>query len=235
VLIISPTKVQARKVAGALKKKGFQGVEFIERADKTPSLLDGLKVLLENGSSNLGWRIVAGELLKDKKDDLKSLLEKNNRDDAPAIQALVSREDKKLTKKMLTVLRNVRDDSPINEPGLSLLKRIGVELHKMGLEALSDELNSSGQIINPGLRQVPIKATTVQGSKGLSADVVFLTHFDDSLFISRSGITDKDVCSFLVALTRAKMKVFLMSSQRKSPTFLKWIDGKRISTEDAKR
>lgn len=70
MLIISPTKVQARKVAGALKKKGFQGVEFIERADKTPSLLDGLKVLLENGSSNLGWRIVAGELLKDKKDDL---------------------------------------------------------------------------------------------------------------------------------------------------------------------
>jgi hypothetical protein len=117
VLIISPTKVQARKVAGALKKKGFQGVEFIERADKTPSLLDGLKVLLENGSSNLGWRIVAGELLKDKKDDLKSLLEKNNRDDAPAIQALVSREDKKLTKKMLTVLRNVRDDSPIACPG----------------------------------------------------------------------------------------------------------------------
>jgi superfamily I DNA/RNA helicase len=231
VLVISPTKAQARKVATALRKKGFQGVEFVERADREPGLLDGLKVLLENGSSNLGWRIVAGELLKERTSDLKSLLERSDREGAPAIRMLVSQEHKKLTKKMLTVLRDVRDDRPISEAGLLLLKQIGTEPHKMGLEALNDELNSRGQVVSPGLRQLPIKATTVQGSKGLSADVVFLTHFDDRLFISRSGITDKDVCSFLVALTRAKMKVFLMSSQRKSPTFLQWIDPKRVCLE----
>jgi hypothetical protein len=66
------------------------------------------------------------------------------------------------------------------------------------------------------MRALPITVTTVQKSKGLSADV-FFTHFDDPLFVTRAGMTDKDVCSFLVALTRAKRKVFLMSSQRKSP------------------
>jgi hypothetical protein len=37
------------------------------------------------------------------------------------------------------------------------------------------------------------------------------------------------VCSFLVALTRARKKVFLLSTDNaKTPTFLQWIDEKRI-------
>jgi hypothetical protein len=232
VLVISPTKVQARKVATALRKKGFQRVEFAERADGDLCLLDGLKALLENRSSNLGWRIVVGELMKDRLGDLKILLEKSNREDALPIQALISPEDRKTTRQMLGVLRKVRDGTPINEAGFVLLEKIGVEPHRMGLEALSDELSSAGQVVSPGLRQLPISVTTVQGSKGLSADVVFVTHFDDRLFITRSGMTDRDVCSFLVALTRTKKKAFLMSSQRKCPTFLQWIDAKRISQED---
>ena len=229
VLILSPTRDQAQKVATALKKKGFQGVDFVEKTENDRNLLDGLKILLENKSSNLGWRIVVGELMREKEDDLKSLLQKSNVERAPPIQTLVSPDHKKTTRQMLAVLRKVRNDQPIDEAGFSLLERIGAEPHKMGLAALSDELGSRGKTVSHGLRQLPIRATTVQGSKGLSADVVFLTHFDDLFFINKAGITDKDVCSFLVALTRAKRKVFLMSCQRKSPTFLRWIDGKRIS------
>ena len=76
-----------------------------------------------------------------------------------------------------------------------------------------------------------IKVTTVQGAKGLAADVVFITHFDDQFFVNKAGLCDMDVCKFLVALTRAKKKAFLMSSQQKTPTFLKWINHKRISIE----
>jgi superfamily I DNA/RNA helicase len=228
VLILSPTRDQAQKVATALKKKGFEGVEFVEKPEDR-SLLDGLKILLKNKSSNLGWRIVVGELMKQQEDDLKSLLDKSNIEHAPPIQTLVSPDHKKTTRQMLAVLRKVRNDQPIEEVDFALLELIGAEPYKLGLAALNDELESHGRAASPGLRQLPIRATTVQGSKGLAADVVFLTHFDDRFFINKEGITDKDVCSFLVALTRAKKKVFLMSSQRKSPTFLQWIAAKRIT------
>ena len=82
-----------------------------------------------------------------------------------------------------------------------------------------------------GIRKIPIKSTTIQSSKGLSADYVFITHFDDRYFIKNNGnISDKDIRNLLVALTRAKKKVFLISSNTtKRPTFLGWINADRIS------
>jgi len=63
-------------------------------------------------------------------------------------------------------------------------------------------------------------------------DYVFITHFDDLYFIkdkNKANITDHDVCSFLVALTRARKRVYLISSNpRATPTFLTWIAPDRI-------
>ena len=58
-----------------------------------------------------------------------------------------------------------------------------------------------------------------------------LKNFDDQYFIKdrdKNNIEDRDICNFLVPLTRAKKKVFLISSCRKDPTFLKWIENGRI-------
>jgi superfamily I DNA/RNA helicase len=105
--------------------------------------------------------------------------------------------------------------------------------HEIAQNQLKDELINDGlRSGNPGLRKIPIKATTIQSSKGLSADYVFITHFDDQYFIKNKDqltISDQDICNFLVALTRAKKKVFLISSNtKKQPTFLKWINQDRI-------
>ena len=85
---------------------------------------------------------------------------------------------------------------------------------------------------NPGIRKTPITTTTIQSSKGLDADYVFITYFDDQYFIKdtdKNKVSDQDICNFLVAFTRAKRKVFLISSDTtKRPGFLKWIDKKRI-------
>lgn len=63
VLIISPIRSHARKLAMALRKRGFQNVEFADRPDKGINLMDGLKRLLANEASNLGWRIASAALL----------------------------------------------------------------------------------------------------------------------------------------------------------------------------
>jgi superfamily I DNA/RNA helicase len=49
VLIISPTNTQCGIILDALRNRGFQSVHFLEKKDtKEPTLLDGLKLLLQN-------------------------------------------------------------------------------------------------------------------------------------------------------------------------------------------
>ena len=101
-------------------------------------------------------------------------------------------------------------------------------------DILKDELDFDfSGMAKPEVRKIPIKITTIQGSKGLSGDYVFITYFDDQYFIKnkdKKKISDKDIRNFLVALTRAREKVFLISSQEREPTFLKWINEERIET-----
>jgi superfamily I DNA/RNA helicase len=83
-----------------------------------------------------------------------------------------------------------------------------------------------------GVRKIPITITTIESSKGLDADYVFISYFDGKYLVrgkNKSKITDRHICNFLVALTRARKKVFLISSDKtKRPLFINWIDEKRI-------
>jgi superfamily I DNA/RNA helicase len=103
----------------------------------------------------------------------------------------------------------------------------------MSNDFLRDAISSiSVRIAEPAIRKLPVKATTIQSSKGLTEDYVFITHFDDRYFIKdedKTNISDQDICNFVVALTRARKQVFLISSHpRSNPTFLRWIDQNRI-------
>ena len=230
VLIISPSKVQAKAIALPLMEKGFQGVDFVDRSDQDLKLLDGLEILLKDSKSNLGWRIVAGFRLPEAEMD--GLLKKTLVAEPPALIDLIPTALKKETKQILTTLRRVRDGNEIDSAQLALLKNYDIDPLDMGLSELSADLNiDSSSIVRPGLRKLPIKVTTIQSSKGLAADVVFITHLDDPFWITKGGMTDKDVCNFVVALTRAKKKVFLLSSQTAKPTFVSWIKPERIEED----
>ena len=91
------------------------------------------------------------------------------------------------------------------------------------------------QVSNPAIRKIPIKLSTVQGCKGLAEDYVFITHFDDQYYLDARPdskdriISDLNVCKLIVALTRARKKVFLLSSNPKAtPTFLNWLPDELI-------
>ena len=87
---------------------------------------------------------------------------------------------------------------------------------------------------NRAIRKIPIRTSTIQGSKGLAGDYVFITHFDDQYYLDKDKngelvISDQCICKLLVAITRARKKVFLISSDpTKQPTFLKWISDERL-------
>ncbi|NQT80101.1 MAG: AAA family ATPase [Candidatus Aminicenantes bacterium] len=230
VLVICPTKIQCNQLAEDLIKKGFNNIEYKEKQDENVILLDGLKLLLKNDKCNLGWRIVSEFLLKGK--EFKSFLKKTHQDRSTKICELIDKDCKAEVKKMIKVLKTCQKDEDINEENLDILKRIGKNPYKIVKDVLKDELDFDfSRMAKPEVRKIPIKITTIQGSKGLSGDYVFITYFDDQYFIKskdKKEISDKDIRNFLVALTRAREKVSLISSQKREPTFLKWINEERI-------
>lgn len=232
VLIISPTNTQSRQIVAGLKHNGFANIESVEKQDqKEPTLLDALNLLLEDKKSNLGWRIASKCLQAEK--EFESLLGQTSTDGAKSASDLVSANLRKEVNGMLTVLRAIRKDKAIDEEQLGrILKKLGFNSHEMIKDHLKDEIVSpSRRSCKASIRRTFIKATTIQSSKGLAADYIFITHFDDQYFVrhpDKRKMSDQDIYNFLVALTRARKRVFLISSSKKEPTFLRWINKDRI-------
>ncbi len=235
VLIISPTKNQCKKIVAGLLNKGFECVEFVDKkATEQPTLLDGLKLLLKDKGCNLGSRIVAKEVLNDA--DFEALVKKSDKNHSTKLSDLLEEKSKRKISQMLKTLRAVRDGKPTQDTEFaSLLSSIGVDAYAMATGSLRAQLksckstSSAQPLCNSEIRKIPITVTTIQGSKGLAADYVFISYFDDRYFIKdKKAVSDQEICNFLVALTRARNGVFLVSSVETKPVFLTWIKDKRI-------
>lgn len=233
VLIICPTKTQCRSTAAGLRGKGFETIEFAEKHDgKEPTLLEGLKLLLEDRNCNLGWRIVSKTLLEPA--DFLEVLKESEKKGASTLVELVPAALKKKVKSLLTMLRAIRDGQPLPNSDCDILcEQIGLDSHELATESIkSNILSHPHHVANPALRKIPIKVTTIQSSKGLAAEYVFITHFDDRYLINKAPkVTDQDICNLLVAITRARTKLFLISTvTTKTPTFLDWISPACVET-----
>jgi superfamily I DNA/RNA helicase len=237
VLVISPTKSQCKRIAEALRQKGFENVHYAEKEEsREPTLLEGLDLLLQDGDSNLGWRVTARALLPGK--EFEGLLKQTAKDDTPPrLCEIVPNALKEKVRPLLRLLRAARDGKPAgdDECVLKALKELGVDAAGIAVQSLSEQLTPSEQrSVDAAVRKISITVTTIPGSKGLAADYVFIAHFDDRYFIKatkKSHVTDQDICNFLVALTRARTQVFLISyAGGKGPRFLGWVDKNRVRT-----
>ncbi len=233
VLVLSPTRMQCENIHSALKAKGFENVHFGERRhDDVPSFLDGLKLLLADSACNLGWRLVSRELLAPT--EFEALLRQSySESEGGMLVQHIKPCTKKLVRRLLGALRLIRNGKPCPRDGVSeLLDAIGIDPYNLAAASLRGEISAvRGRLSEPGIRGTPIVTTTIQSSKGRDADYVFITHVDDRYLMREweVGISDQDVCGFLVALTRAKRRAYLLSTDRsRSPTFLSWIAGSRI-------
>lgn len=233
VLIIAPTKMQTKILAESLKNKGFSNIDFVDKDDqKEPTLIDGLRLLQEDSKGNLGWRILAKFFLS--QEDFEKLVKATTEKDAKPIYELVGKNVKDEINKILKTSKNILKNNAVNDIDLAdLIIKTGHNSNGISKEFLKNKINNDSlRTGNPGLRKIPIKITTVQSSKGLAADYVFIVHFDDQYFIKdkdKAKISTQDVCNFLVALTRARRKVLLVSSDKnKEPTFLGWINKAHI-------
>ncbi len=234
VLVLSPTRNQCRGISDTLRSKGFQNIHFTQKQDDAdPCLLDGLKVLLSDSSCNLGWRIAA-EALLDEPDFERLLRITDGKANDHRLVDEVTPALRKRVKRLLATLRKIRDGKGVDHDSVSeLLGLIDVDPFGKATQSLRGELPPARKQrpADAGIRRIPIQISTFQSSKGLAADYVFITHFDDQFCIrnKNSNLSDQDICSFLVALTRARRRVYLLSTQQAmTPTFYSWIDPARI-------
>ncbi len=78
---------------------------------------------------------------------------------------------------------------------------------------------------------IEVEMTTVMSSKGLSADFVYFVGIDDKNILDKetNNFTDHKICEFLVAITRAKEKLTLISLKDDNPKILELISQEYIN------
>jgi hypothetical protein len=125
-LVITATSGQCRTVSKALRKKGFENVSYVDREPPDPTLLDGLKLLLKDQHSNLGWRIAARASMNG--EQFAALLKAA--DPAQPFEKSVDRGLVKTIKASLTKLRHVRDENIQRPQLIELLSELGIDAYE---------------------------------------------------------------------------------------------------------
>lgn len=242
VLVVSP-KSHCKTLAKRFRKRGFLNVTLddddLSENEILRTVIGGLDKIAESKdyASNLGWRIVCKHLLN--ADEFEKLIKKIGVEPTGTLQDSVDAKLRKKIRKLVATYKRIK--GPKNKSGKTppkAVKREYLELFfsDLGIDPLElarEQVYSLSQKIEhattSGLHQIPIHITTITKSKGASYDYVFVAHFDDRYFLERDGkLSDKKVCGFLVALTRARKKAHLVSYPSREPTFLKWISPDRI-------
>lgn len=236
VLIIVPPQVKRYALPGiakSLREKGFKNVTFADSNDpKEPVFRDGLQLLIANQNDNLGWRVIAKALMPP--GDFAKILTEGATTGKPLVE-IISKDFVKQIQVTVKNVKKLRGDKAADvseEDRNQLLALLGYNPRAESLAWLAETLPEEvGGVGTRGLRDSQITITTVPSSKGLAADYVFITHFDDAYYTAggKGAVSDDNVFSFLVALTRARKKAFLVSTQaNKEPRLLEWIEKSRV-------
>jgi superfamily I DNA/RNA helicase len=106
---------------------------------------------------------------------------------------------------------------------------------KVLAEAIALKVDHDEKDTRPGGARPPIKITSFEGAKGLSAQHVFLTGLHNGeIPKDPANIQDLEICKFVVGLTRTRKRCYLIhtgrfAQKRKHPSvFISWIADQRF-------
>lgn len=234
VLVIIPSSIKRKlfKISNSLKQHGFINVQ-LQHSNPYNPLLEGFMLLLENKDCNLGWRIVFREMSSNENDDnFKDILCKSIAEPNILFKELVNDVNHDLymkIKKIRAILNKILNNKQLSEDEYDEIVNL-FEVDKLDLLSKKIKNDLIPQTLkSTSFYKIPIRLTTILGSKGLTYDYVFLVNFDDKYLLNNGNIDDKNICEFLVSLTRARKRVYIFSSENKNPSFVDWIDKSCIS------
>ncbi len=211
-----------------------------KKKDDDLHILDGYKILLEDGKSNLGWRVI---LQFDKVENMNDIIEMTYTDKGDIVEQLPEGYKRK-REKVIDLLNHLKENTASIEEQNELERIIKLDLNeiknRLGIE---EENENNRENDSQETDQPSIKLTTFQRSKGLDGGFVFIAGLNDGTIPANpSSPTDLEVCQFIVALTRARKRCYLISNKRfggsgwlRHSTFIDWIDDSKLSIEEVNK
>jgi len=243
VLIAGPS-YYTKQIYAYLKPK-FTNIDYPEERDKEIDIFDGYRFLMKDKESNLGWRIIK---CSDIKQEAKIIKEAH--ENAERLCNKLDDDFKNFHLAIVAILEKIKVSEQITATETSdVIKSCGhtfEEIQKiLGIE---DDAELEAEETNEDTT-VSVKITTINGSKGLSANYVFLVGMNNTNSVVVNGSrktlagfpfdknnpSDNEICQLIVGLTRTRKKCYLISNARfgavygiQKSVFLDWINSSRI-------
>ena len=207
----------------------YANVFYKQRSQAEVDILDGYQILAGDPESNLGWRIIA-HCAQDAEATraVKTAIEK----DVSIVRVMTGHY---LTHhiRLTDIIRRLKNGVEVTDSERALIES---ELQRPINEiVLGTMFGDRDENADPTTEQLDLASpsivcTTLTGSKGLSAGHIFIVGLNDlHLPRRREAISDTEVCSLLVGLSRTRKQVHLIScrrfgSQTLAPSiFLGWL------------
>lgn len=221
-------------VAKKFRAFGFTNVDHPRSESKPFNLeqtaIDGYKFLARGKNLALAWRLIVQVTPEV---DFKAILSSHYSDSNGFISSLAN-DYKTQHEANAKVLHKLLHEPPskvkaIADSSITKLQEIIVTEKASDRDLLASQLVSENSNLPRPLSNLEITVCSILGSKGLGADVVFLLGFDQGKLPSKNKVLDSEIYQMLVALTRAKKRIYLINTlNSKVSQFAEHIDSKII-------
>lgn len=207
-----------KTIAQQLKNYGFKNVDY--KGDKSvlylrQAITDAYKFIAKDDSSSLGWRIL--ENPTDEKEKERHI--KNAKILRAVIYGTPSKLDK-IKEGDIRILESAIEDwsnnakSDESKSDATITDR-NWQNEKIRRDVLIQELKRNNLHLPRPLCNLDITVCNILNSKGLGADAVFLIGFDQGKFPSKTKAVDSEIYQMLVAITRAKKRIYMINTVSK--------------------
>jgi superfamily I DNA/RNA helicase len=223
-------------IAKKLRDFGFRYVDHRQTEGRPYSFkqraIDGYKVLAKGKNELLAWRLLS-ELLG--ASEREKLLTEHYANASGFIGAL-PKKFRETHQRNADVFDRIleKPESARKHIAASSLDRLAKEIVESQIDErdlLMGQLIQENKVLPRPLNGLDITVTNILGSKGLGADVVFLVGFDQGKFPAKKDVLDGEIYQMLVALTRAKKRIYLVNTiGSERSLFRECIKGERIET-----
>lgn len=227
--------------------KQFPNVIYSHRVDMSLKLLDGYLCLLKDEESNLGWRVI---LELESPDSVPNIVVKSAIKGCDLVD-IIDTVFRAEHQQRIGQLRSLKQDpDTLTEVEKAEIEQyLGMSISDLlgyiGKSSNEDSANAEHDLVDqPEAKegQPVIRLTTYSGCKGLSAGFTFVTGLEDGVFPrSNAQPLEREVCQFIVAMTRTRKQCHLISTRRFASNrcypsvFLSWIPSHTIERISANK
>lgn len=186
-----------KQIALQLKNDGFKNIDY--KGDGNilnfrQEIIDAYKFIIKDGDSLLGWRLLGNPT------DV--TIRKKHIVNAKTLKAIYNESPKQLQKIKDAAIDNLESEIEIT----------AVTNKEVRNKVLIQQLKNNSAYLPRPLSNLDITVCNILNSKGLGADIVFVVGFDQGRFPAKAIVNDSEVYQMLVAITRAKKRIYLINT-----------------------